>query len=273
MKLRKLIEGIADAAASLESAAGRGLMKRIPVFGIIAFSGCSVNALAHLFMGNAVHPAPWYWLAACLVEGVTAWLVWACVGVYHQLTRTRQTRQDRRFFLGVALDYVLLALLPLSVSVYANGLEFGGGWGFLLGAVFPALSVACAIGAAMPETVAGHKRRKARQKAEEEAEKAKNEARRAEEERRKTLEDQRKEEEAQRKEAAKLAQNLEGAGAARATYDALAADPSLTRAEVAQRLGLTPQTVSGHLIQLESLGLVERDNGKISIRGKNDDQD
>ena len=264
MKLRKLIEGIADAAASLESAAGRGLMKRIPVFGIIAFSGCSVNALAHLFMGNAVHPAPWYWLAACLVEGVTAWLVWACVGVYHQLTRTRQTRQDRRFFLGVALAYVLLALLPLSVSVYANGLEFGGGWGFLLGAVFPALSVACAIGAAIPETVAGHKRRKARQKAEEEAEKARKAEEKRAKEARKREEEERKREEDRRKEAERWAREIARAGAAKETYYILVERPESTREEIAQAIAKTPQTVSIHLQRLESLGLVERDNGRVT---------
>ncbi len=129
-----------------------------PILGIIAFSGCSVHALAYLLFAAAKHDTPWFWGAAVLVELMTAWLVWSIVEIARRVTKSNISKQDRRFYSIVLIAFVILAIPSLSVSVTANIIEFDNN--VLLGLLFPSLSIACAVGASLPETVKRYERKK-----------------------------------------------------------------------------------------------------------------
>lgn len=123
----------------------------LPILGIVAFSGCSVHALAYLFFATAEHDTRWFWSAAVLVEICTAWLMWSVVETMRRVTKSNISKQDRRFYTIILVVFLVLSIPSLSVSVVANVNEFGGD--VLLGLLFPTLSVACAVGAGLPETV------------------------------------------------------------------------------------------------------------------------
>jgi len=123
---------------------------KAPVLGILAFSAASINSVANLFLERAVHPTPVLWYSAALVEMCTAWLVYQVVDVGRKLTRSRISKEDRRFYSGMFVGFLLLTLPSLILSVAANTLEFGV---LGLGVIFPVLSVACAVGLALPATV------------------------------------------------------------------------------------------------------------------------
>src|SRR5512139_192805 len=128
---------------------------RLPAAGIVAFSGCSVNALAGLLLERASHPTPMLWFAAALVELTTAWLVYQVVEQVRKVTKSNISKQDRRFYVLVLAAFALLAAPSLSLSVWANALEFGN---LALGFVFPLLSVGCAVGLALPDAVTRHEK-------------------------------------------------------------------------------------------------------------------
>lgn len=130
----------------------------LPILGIVAFSGCSVHALAYLLFAAAKHDTPWFWSAAVLVELMTAWLVWSIVEVARRVTKSNISKQDRRFYSIILIAFIILAIPSLSVSVTANIIEFDNN--VLLGLLFPSLSVACAIGAGLPETVKRYEEKK-----------------------------------------------------------------------------------------------------------------
>ena len=130
------------------------IIESLPVAGIVAFSGCSVNALAHWLLSWSLNPTPWYWLAAILVEGCTAWLVWAIVDTLRTFTKSRISKQDKRFHGIVLLAFMALAIPSVTASVVANFVEFRGNP--LLACLFPVLTIACAVGAGLPNVVRRH---------------------------------------------------------------------------------------------------------------------
>ena len=138
----------------------------LPILGIIAFSGCSVYALAYLLFAAAKHDTPWFWGAAVLVELTTAWLVWSIVEITRRVIKSNISKQDRRFYSIILIAFVILAIPSLSVSVTANIIEFDNN--ILLGLLFPSLSIACAIGAGLPETVRRYEKKKRQDAAEKE---------------------------------------------------------------------------------------------------------
>jgi len=211
----------------------------LPVLGIVAFSGCSVNAVANLLFDRARDDTMLFWFAAILTELCTAWLVWSVVETMRKVTRSNVPKQDRRFYSIILAVFVVLAIPSLSVSVVANTLEFGN---LLLGLLFPTLSVACAVGAALPRTVKGYERQKQEEARAAQAErKAHQEARQKEKERRK---------------------KLASLGNARATFEQLLANPEQTQASIAQTLSITRQAVGNHMQKLEQLGAIRRNNGE-----------
>jgi hypothetical protein len=131
------------------------ILEGLPIAGIIAFSGCSVNALAHWMLDWSRSKTPWYWVAALLVEGCTAWLVWSIVDTARTLTKSRISKQDKRFYKIILLLFVALAIPSISASVVANYVEFQGNP--LLSVLFPVLTVASAVGAGLPDVVKRYK--------------------------------------------------------------------------------------------------------------------
>lgn len=144
-----------------------GIMEKfvtsLPVLGILAFSLCSVNSIYHLLTSSAQHPGHLYYLPAFLVEIVTAWSVHQIVTQVRELTKSRISKQDRRFYVVVALAFVCVALPLVGTSAWANTVEFDGN--LILGTLFPIASVGCAVGAALPQVAAKHEARKAESKA------------------------------------------------------------------------------------------------------------
>jgi len=149
----------------------------LPIVGIVAFSGCSVHALGYLLFAAAEHDTPWFWTAAVLVEICTAWLVWSVVETMRRVTKSNISKQDRRFYTIILVVFLVLSIPSLSVSVVANVLEFGGN--ILLGLLFPTLSVACAIGAGLPETVKKYERQREMEIAERKAKREQEQLKRA----------------------------------------------------------------------------------------------
>jgi len=119
---------------------------------------------------------------------------------------------------------VLLGVPPLALSIVANSYEFNDKG---LGIIFPLLSVACAVGAALPDAIG---------KFETKREKEREIARQAREQKRK---DKKRERE--------LLQRLENMGNAIGTLQQYASNPQATRENVAQELGITRQAVGQHL--------------------------
>jgi hypothetical protein len=229
-------------------------VRRLPIIGIVAFSLCSVNSVANLFLDRAHHPTLALWAPAALVELVTAWLVYQVVETTRKVTKSRISKQDRRFYGGVLLAFLILVIPSLGLSVTANTGEFGS---LFLGLQFPLLSVACAIGAALPDVVARREQSGAKEKAEAGRRKAERDRERAEAGRRKAEKEQRE---------AEIQQTLDSLGAtARQILGRLMAEPTQSQADVAQALGVKRQSVAHHFRRLESLGLVERNGGGVEI--------
>ena len=240
------------------------ITERLPVLGILAFSACSVNSLANLLMGRARHPTPILWFAAALVELITAWLTYQLVETTRKVTKSNISKQDRRFYSLVLAAFAVLALPSLGLSVWANVLEFGH---LALGLVFPLLSVGCAIGAALPDTVSrfetrAETERQDKAKARKEAEKKRKEAEARAETERKALERERQRAETERQELGNL---LERAGNAAETLRKYAETPEATQAEMAGVLGTSERTVRNHLARLEGLGIVKRNGNGIEV--------
>jgi DNA-binding transcriptional ArsR family regulator len=216
--------------------------ERLPTLGILAFSLCSTWSLFNLFQGNAAHPTLLYWLPAALVEIVTAWVVGQVVQQVRMLTKSNISKQDRRFYAIVVGAFAGVAAPLVSLSVWANKVEFDN---LLLGSVFPVASIGCAIGAALPEAVQKFERQRAEDRAEKRRE--------------------RRERREQRKREAELRQKVAELGR---TGDVLALyldDPTLTNAEAGEKLGITRQTVAYHLEKLEEEGLVKSNGNGIEV--------
>lgn len=229
------------------------LTARLPVLGILAFSLCSVNSVAHLFINHAQNPTKLLWFAAGLVEVVTAWIVHQVVDNGRKVTKSNISKQDRRFYGSVLVAFVVLAIPSLSLSVWANTIEFGD---WRLGIQFPLLSVACAVGSAVPSAVA--KFEKAKEKARQEAERKRRETEKAKLEAAATTELDRKRQELERQQLAALGKEAE-------TLRHFAGNPAATQAETAEALGVSERTVRNHLGRLEALGLVDRSNGGVKV--------
>lgn len=228
---------------------------RLPVLGILAFSLCSVSALHNLLASNATNAIEAFWLASVLVELVTAWLVAQVVETARQLTRSRISKQDKRFYSGLLTAFVVLAIPSLALSVWANRVEFGGDW--RLGFMFPGLSVACAIGAALPGVTAKYEQGKA--KVRQEAAKAKQgrvkEKAKADKERAE-LEQRAARMRQGQAELAQVAANL--TPAARQILAQLAQDGRKSQASIAQTIDVKRQAVGYHIGRLTDLGLLKK---------------
>ena len=134
------------------------LKSSLPDLGIFAFALASTWALYQLFNNSARHPTILYIAPAALVEIVTAWLMKNATSAAYQFTRSRITKQDRRFHLIILSACLVLAAPTIVASTLANGYEFNGSvW---LALLFPAASVGCAVGGAIPRTIARHERGK-----------------------------------------------------------------------------------------------------------------
>jgi biotin operon repressor len=212
------------------------LTERLPVVGILAFSLCSVNSVAHLFMTNAKNPTELLWFAAGLVEVVTAWIVHQVVDNGRKVTKSNISKQDRRFYGSVLAAFAVLAIPSLSLSIAANTLEFGD---WRLGIQFPLLSVACAVGSAVPSAVARFEKGKRQAK------------------------ESREQSERERKQA--MRNILSTLGKAGETLLLFASNPALSQASAAQELAISRQAVGQHLSKLETLGLVDRSNGGVKV--------
>jgi len=216
----------------------------LPIVGIVAFSGCSVNAVANLFFATAKNDTILFWPAAVLVELCTAWLVWSIVETTRKITKSNISKQDRRFHSIVLLTFVLLAIPSLSISVISNVLEFGGN--ILLGFLFPVLSVACAVGAGLPVTV----RRYEHQQQEEVQ----------------VAQAARKKAQAERKRQQELVKRMARLGKAQATLMQLSVNPAQSQASIAQALSISRQAVGQHLERLEQAGAIRRNgDGNIEV--------
>lgn len=229
------------------------LLSKLPVLGILAFSACSINSLAYLFLDRAQHPTPILWLAAVLVELVTAWLVWGAVGQLWKVTRSRSSKQDRRFNSIILVLYLALCLPSLATSVVANVLEFGD---LLLGSLFPLLSIGCAIGAALPDTISHRDRTQASDK------KAKASARAAAIKAKKAA--------ATKEQADALAQQQVVKdkvlkGKTLATFMQYKENPTQSQASVASAIGVSRQAVGQHLAKMENAGIIKRNNGRVEV--------
>lgn len=231
---------------------------RLPVVGILAFSMCSVSAVHNLFATSATNAIEAFWFAALLVELVTAWLVMQVVGMARKTTLSNISKQDKRFYGGLLIAFVVLAFPSLALSVQANRVEFGGNWG--LGLVFPGLSVACAIGAAIPGALTRHTRDKAKAKQASDKAQAKRDKESAEESKEQAELAQRAANERQSQ--AELAQVLdELTQVQRRVLAELTQDGRKTQASIAQTLDMKRQAVGYHIKRLQALGLIRR-NGK-----------
>lgn len=216
---------------------------KLPIVGIVAFSGCSVNALANLFLERAKHPVWWLWPASALIELITAWLVYNAVDGFRMVTKSGLAKQDRRFHLGILVIFLGLTLFFLSLSIYANTLEFGS-LGF--GCVFPLGSVACAIGAALPDAVARFEKQKAEVKVE--TAKKKQERRR------------------EKQKLAEIQQSLDSLGeTAVQILGAVATNGQQSHAEIAKAIGIKRQSVSYHLQKMEDMGLIKRNGQGVEL--------
>ena len=134
------------------------LKSSLPDLGIFAFALASTWALYQLLNNSAQHPTILYIVPAALVEVVTAWLMKNATHAAYQFTRSRITKQDRRFHLIILSACLVLAAPTTIASVLANGYEFNGNvW---LALLFPAASIGCAIGGAIPRTIARHEHSK-----------------------------------------------------------------------------------------------------------------
>lgn len=223
----------------------------LPIAGILAFSGCSVSALAHLFFSRAVRGTWLFWAAALLVELCTAWLIWSVVETARKVTKSNISRQDKRFYSTILVTFLILAIPPLAVSVIANTIEFGGD--VLLGSLFPTLSIACAVGAGLPETIKKHESQRQVEASQKQAERKQRQAER------KKVARAEQEEARKRQERGKLLASL---GNAEATFVKLCQDPTQSQASIAQDLSISRQAVGQHLNKLEELGAIERGNGQ-----------
>ncbi len=249
----------------------------LPVAGIVAFAGCSVNALANFFFAMAKDDTSFFWVAAALVELYTAWVAWSIVEVGKKLSESNLARQDRRFYRAVLGAFILLAVPSLSVSVIANRYEFGGN--LLLGFLFPLLLVACAVGLAMPQVVSKYeldKQAERKEKARERQEKSialqaavKVAERSAQEEElaRQALVKQ----EASKEQGAAIARQEAGNQYARlgqgtkAVLQAFAGNPQASQAQVAQGLRVSRQAVGQHLGKLAAMGAIRRNGDGVVV--------
>jgi len=244
------------------------LSQRAPLFGVFAFSACSVHALAHMLLKYARHDTPLFWGASAMIELATAWLATRIVEQVREATRSvggryGTTKQNRRFAIFALIVYSSLAAPSFATSVVANYMEFSDNG--LLAFLFPVLTIACAVGAAMPGIISA---RKQKEKAEEEQSKRDDAAQKAEEEQSRAAKAAQKaiqeaEESAKKRE--KTAQTLEDLGRTTDFLRQLVADPAQSRADLAQTLDVAPQTVSYHLQKAEEAGLIDRSNGEVKF--------
>ena len=96
----------------------RYIQARLPVFGILAFSLCSVSAMHGLLASMTDNPIEALWLAAILAELMTAWVVGKVVETFRHLTKSKISKQDRKFY-GVVLAAFVLIAVPSLAAVRA----------------------------------------------------------------------------------------------------------------------------------------------------------
>lgn len=229
------------------------IKRHLPIAGIVAFSLCSTTSIYHLLASHALNPSPVLWLPAVLVELVTAWAVYQIVEQARQVTKSNISKQDKRFYSGILGAFGAVALPMLGTSVWANSVEFQS---IILGALFPIASVACAVGAALPDATQKYSQAKANER----QSNAKEREERAKERQAKAKESQ---EQANREQARR--QMLANLGKSAPVYELYRADPGLTQADAAQKLSLSRQAVGYHLDKLEAAGAIRRNGEGVEI--------
>jgi hypothetical protein len=236
------------------------LTRHLPAGGIVAFSLCSTHSVYQSLTANAQHPTALFWLPAVLVELVTAWIVHQVVRQVRQVTRSNISKQDRRFYTIMLIAFVILAIPTLGVSVWANAVEFSN---VLLGLLFPVASMACAVGAALPQTVETYRKQTEADRKEAAARRKASEAQRKQaaieaEARRKEAETERKAAETQRQLLANLGPVLD-------TVRAYSERPHAPQAEIAGMLDISARTVRNHLARAEAEGVIKRNGNGVEL--------
>jgi len=240
------------------------IIARLPVAGILAFSLCSTWSVYNLLYDHAAHKTWLYWLPAVLVEIVAAWTVAQVVEQVRELTRSKLSKQDRRFYGIITGAFVLVAAPLVSLSVWANTVEFGN---VFLGVIFPVSCIGCAIGAALPQVTATRQKQKESERVQAAEERAERKAAREAEQEAQRVEREAKEvaREAERIEAATQAQRWEGLGREMVTARYFESNPTATQATAAGALGISRRTVGNHLAALETAGLIRRNGQGVEI--------
>ena len=239
--------------AKAPTSPGVDWLRALPVVGILAFALCSTWSVYNLLNTHAAHPTVLYWLPAVLVEIVTAWTVAQVVAQVRELTRSKISKQDRRFHGIITAAFVIVASPLLSLSVWANKVEFNH---LGLGLIFPVSCIGCAIGASLPDVTATHRKRKEKEKTEAATERAAKE---------KEAERERMAMAAAQEQMATLEQRWEAVGKARETARYFEDNPTATQTSAAGTLGISRRTVGNHLAALESAGLIRRNGQGVEV--------
>ena len=217
-------------------------LRALPVAGILAFALCSTWSMFNLLNTHAAHPTALYWLPAVLVEIVAAWTVAQVVAQVRELTRSKISKQDRKFYAIITGVFALVAAPLVGLSVRANTVEFGNKF---LGIIFPVSCIGCAIGAALPDVTATRRKHKEKESAEAATERAAREA--------------------EINQIAMTEQRWEAVGKARETARYFEDNPTATQASAAGTLGISRRTVGNHLAALETAGLIRRNGQGVEI--------
>jgi len=246
------------------------IKERLPLAGVVAFAMGSVHSLRQMFGAWAQHDNPWlFWPLAAAIELTTAIIVWKLVETLRVVTKSNQTKENRRFY-GILVGVLgVLALPSLATSVVANYIEFNGNYGLAL--LCPVMAVACAVMAAVPEAEnrfqemkeAERKRAETKRKeraAAKERKQQEAEARRQQQEMEAEAERKRQEMERQMEETRrKLIGSLGPAGQ---TLELYRTNPKATQAEVAEMAQCSERTIRNHIEALIGAGLMRRNNGQ-----------
>ena len=228
------------------------IKERLPLAGVVTFAMGSVHSLRQMFGAWAQHDNPWlFWPLAAAIELTTAIIVWQLVETLRVVTRSNQTKENRRFYGILAGILGVLALPSLATSVIANYVEFSGNYGLAL--LCPVMAVACAVMVAIPEAENRFQEMK-------EADRKRAEAKRKEREAKRQRQEMKAETERQAEEIRR--QLFDSLGSAGQTLELYRANPKATQAEIAGLAQCSERTVRNHINALTTAGLMRPNNGQ-----------
>ncbi len=247
------------------------------------------RALGDIFgLGGA---GPWVMAAVVELVGLAASNLWLTAKEWNATKRKSDPEANERLALGLLSFYFVVVMAILGALEIPPALQ--GNPSGLVSLLFPGLSVVAILAlneraaqskrqAAIDAEVAQREQKRAETRSEKaklrlELEKARLEAEAQQERARLELEKTRLETEARQREleaqqtkvrrraeaqqrASERRQTLASLGqTTKQTLDLLATDPTQTQTDLADVLGIKPQSVAYHIDRLESLGLIDRD--------------